>query len=209
MARIDSGQDDAELVAASLLEPEAFSLLFERHSTTVFKFLARQFDPLAAGDLLSETFTTAFRIRHRYDPSFPNARSWLLGIAVNMGRHHRRAEARNQQMRYRLQVQVGCTPDETERADERADAVNERARLSAALDRLNPSYRTVILLFAGFDLTYEEISRALGVPIGTVRSRLSRARTALRELLGQDGQYQAAQEMCKGVDIKDTGDSGG
>ncbi len=210
MAGTASGQqDDAEIVAASLIEPEAFSLLFERHSSTVFKFLARQFDPEAARDLLAETFSTAFQIRNRYDTSFPDATPWLLGIAFNNGRHHRRSVARYLRMRDRLHAPAGFTRDETEQADARADALRERARLTAALERLNPAYRAVILLFAAFDLSYEEVARALGIPIGTVRSRLSRARTELRELLGQSGQYQVVDDTRYDADTRDAGDSGG
>lgn len=74
-----------------------------------------------------------------------------------------------------------------ERADERIDANRTCSLIEVALNQLTHDHREVLLLFAGFDLSYDEIARALGTPIGTIRSRLSRARAELREVMDSNG----------------------
>jgi RNA polymerase sigma-70 factor (ECF subfamily) len=179
---------DAEYLLRSLSQPQEFSVLYARHSPAVYRFLARQTDRQAAEDILAEVFLTAFRIRERYDSSAPDARAWLLGIAANMARHHHRSEARFLRLRQRVTRQNDMTSSEDLRIEQRLDAEATRPQVEAALTELTPSHREVLLLSA-FDLTYEEMARALNVPVGTIRSRLSRARTQMRELLGTDGKY--------------------
>ena len=156
----------------SLSQPQEFSVLYARHSPAVFRFLARQTDRQAAEDLLAEVFLTAFRIRERYDNSVPDARSWLLGIAANMARHHHRSESRLVRLRQRVTRQNDMTSGEDLRIEQRLDAETTRPQVEAALTALTPSHREVLLLSA-FDLNYEEMAKALNVPVGTIRSRLS------------------------------------
>ena len=72
--------------------------------------------------------------------------------------------------------------------EDRLDAAAARTDIARALRRLKPAHREVLLLFAWEGLTYEQITQALGIPVGTVRSRLARARERIRELLGESGQ---------------------
>jgi len=83
---------DAELLASSAEDTEAFRAFFERHYRPVWSFLAWRFGESAADDACAETFATAFRNRERYDHGVADARPWLLGIAVNHARHHARRE---------------------------------------------------------------------------------------------------------------------
>jgi RNA polymerase sigma factor (sigma-70 family) len=179
---------DAEYLVRSLSQPQEFSVLYTRHSPVVFRFLARQTDRQAAEDLLAEVFLTAFRIRERYDSSAPDARAWLLGIAANMARHHLRSESRFVRLRQRVTRQNDMTNSEDLRIEQRLDAEATRPLVEAALTALTATHREVLLLSA-LDLNYEEMAKALNVPVGTIRSRLSRARTQMRELLGSGGKY--------------------
>ncbi|MEV7191578.1 RNA polymerase sigma factor [Streptomyces sp. NPDC093510] len=177
-------QSDAWSIERSRDEPERFAVLFDRHADSVYRYAARRLGPEAAEDLMADTFTTAFQQRHRYDPARADARPWLFGIATNLISRHRRAEAR----RFKALAQVPApVPHDEPVADlavARAGAEGIRTDLAAALARLSARHRDVVLLVAWADLNYEEAAQALGVPIGTVRSRLHRARSTLREALG-------------------------
>jgi RNA polymerase sigma factor (sigma-70 family) len=181
---------DAALVAASVDDPKLFALLFDRHSLAVHRYVASRARHGDVDDVLSETFLTAFRKRARYDRAFDDALPWLLGIATNVLRHHHRAEGR----RLTRWQEVARRPaDEVDPADRVVAAVDDASevdRVARALELLDDRYREVLLLTASADLTYDEIARALGVPVGTVRSRLARGRRRLRELLEAGGQHQ-------------------
>jgi RNA polymerase sigma-70 factor (ECF subfamily) len=181
----ETSPTDAEVVTHSHDHPEEFAVIFERHAPAVRRFLVRQCGPSAVDDLVSEVFLTAFRGRHRFDPAVPDARPWLYGVAVNVLRHHRRTEARGvaRTDRVRRTWTSGVGRDV---ADE-AVSSSEVARIRSALDDLDDRYRDVLVLLAGPGLTYDEVAAALGLPIGTVRSRASRGRERLRELLADGG----------------------
>ena len=178
---------DAALISASLETPLAFAAVFDRHYDSVHRFLARRVGPDLADDLASETFTTAFRVRAGYDPAHGDARPWLLGIATNLVRHHRRAETRRLRAYERVEVPRAADLEEDAIAA-RADASAAGPRMARALARIPDAERDALLLLAWADLTYPEIASALEIPIGTVRSRIHRARQRLRELLDPSGQ---------------------
>jgi RNA polymerase sigma-70 factor (ECF subfamily) len=172
---------DAELVAASLGEPEEFAALFDRHATAVHRYLGRRVGQLA-DDLLSETFLIAFRRRAAYRAEHVDVRPWLLGIATNLVHAHARTERR----RYRALARSGAEAGVSAGADDvhaRVDAAALRGPLAAALAGLKERDRDVLLLFAWGQLGYEEIAAVLDVPVGTVRSRLNRARRQTRAVL--------------------------
>jgi RNA polymerase sigma-70 factor (ECF subfamily) len=173
---------DAELVTRSLQEPEHFAALFDRHATAVHRYLGRRVGDLA-DDLLSETFLVAFRRRATYRAEHVDVRPWLFGIATNLVHGHARTERR----RYRALARAGAEPDDSAGADEidaRVDAVALRGPLAAALAGLKERDRDVLLLVAWGQLGYEEVAAVLDVPVGTVRSRLNRARRQTRAALG-------------------------
>ncbi|MEU6377468.1 RNA polymerase sigma factor [Streptomyces sp. NPDC046909] len=181
------GQDsDAAVIERSRDEPEAFAALFDRHADSVHRYAARRLGAEVAEDVMAETFTTAFQQRFRYDTELADARPWLFGIATNLIGRHRRAEGRRLRALARLPAPTGGGAEEAV-ADLVADRVSAQAlrrELAAALARLPARHRDVLLLVAWADLGYEEAARALGVPVGTVRSRLHRARRKVREALG-------------------------
>ncbi|KAB1985716.1 MULTISPECIES: RNA polymerase sigma factor [Streptomyces] len=180
-------ESDASVIARSRDEPEAFAVLFDRYADEVHRYLARRLGDEPADDLMAETFTTAFQQRHRYDPSRATgdgARPWLFGIATNLVGRHRRAEGRRFRALARVPVPADHEEPLADRAAARVGAQAVRRELAAGLAALSARHRDVLLLVAWGGLGYEEVAQALGVPIGTVRSRLHRARGKLREALG-------------------------
>jgi RNA polymerase sigma-70 factor, ECF subfamily len=174
---------DAAVIQLSRHEPEHFTVLFRRHAPYIQRYVVRRLGQDAADDIVAETFLLAFRQRDSYDQTRRDARPWLYGIATNLIGKHRRAEIRL----YRALARTGADPvteSFTDRIDDRVSASTASRRLAAALARLSAELRDTLLLVAWGDLSYEETATALGVPVGTVRSRISRARSALRRSLG-------------------------
>jgi RNA polymerase sigma-70 factor, ECF subfamily len=160
---------------------DAFGVLFSRHAPAVYAFcLRRTADPAAADDLTSIVFLKAWRRRAdvRIEPDA--MRAWLLGVAVNSLRSHWRSRRRHAAALARLRVER-AELDEIDRAAERLDAAAGLQAARAALAGLRREERDVLTLVAWGELDYEGVAVALGIPVGTVRSRLSRARRRLRE----------------------------
>ncbi|HTE62147.1 MAG TPA: RNA polymerase sigma factor [Solirubrobacteraceae bacterium] len=173
---------DGDIIAGSLHDPDAFVALFERHFRELHRYLARRVGGELADDLAAEAFAEAFRVRGRYRPLTPDARPWLYGIAANLLFKHRRGEARR--LRALARTRGELAHDDADGALERVDAAALAPRVAAALRGLAPRDREVLLLFAWAELGYAEIAVALAIPVGTVRSRLSRARAQVRRELG-------------------------
>ena len=173
---------DAEVIRRSRHEPEQFALLFRRHAASISRYVTRRLGPDAAEDIVAETFLRAFRQRVRYDLSHRDARPWLYGIAGNLVRRHHRDEVR----KLRALQRTGLDPVAESFADQVDDRVSADAAsraIAAAIAGLSPGQRDVVLLVAWAGLTYDQVAEALGVPEGTVRSRMNRSRTRLRAAL--------------------------
>jgi RNA polymerase sigma factor (sigma-70 family) len=178
-----SADTDAAVMQRSRHEHEQFTVVFRRHAPYIQRYVVRRLGQDAADDIVAETFLLAFRQRDTYDLARADARSWLYGIATNLIGRHRLAETRQ----YRALARTGVDPvteSFTDRVDDRVSANAASRRLAAGLARLSKEHRDTLLLVAWGDLSYEETATALGVPIGTVRSRVSRARSKLRQALG-------------------------
>jgi RNA polymerase sigma factor (sigma-70 family) len=173
---------DAMVIERSWAAPDAFAELFQRHVDELYRYLARRHDLETADDLLGETFAVAFQHRRRYDMDRTDARPWLYGIATNLGHRHRRAEARRLRALSRT-LDSGRDEPIAERLDAKLDAQAARGALAAALARLSVGQRDVVLLIAWADLDYREVAEALNIPVGTVRSRMHRARHELRRAI--------------------------
>lgn len=170
---------DNEVIERSVREPAVFETVYARHATSVYRYAAQRLGDHAAEDVMSETFLVAFDRRSAYDVTVPNARPWLLGIATRLMHKHARLEATAWKgMSAELAAQI--TPDFIEQAGARIDAARLTRRLTKALRRLPEADRDTLLLYAWGDLDYASIADAMQVPIGTVRSRLNRARRKLR-----------------------------
>ncbi|GLW08183.1 DNA-directed RNA polymerase sigma-70 factor [Microtetraspora sp. NBRC 13810] len=173
---------DAALIRESLVEPELFATLFDRHADEIFRYAARRLGHEEAEDVTAEVFLAAFRVRARYDPAQPDARPWLYGVATRVISQHRRSERRRTKALARLAPDPPGSFDE--RSVNRVTAGQLQPRLAQMLARLSAAERDLLLLVAWADLSYEEAAVALGVPVGTVRSRLHRTRAKLRRALG-------------------------
>jgi RNA polymerase sigma factor (sigma-70 family) len=175
--------DDAAVIARSIEEPECFAVVFRRHAPQIQRYVIRRIGADAADDVVAETFLAAFRQRGGYQCDRPDALPWLYGIATNLIGRHRRTELRQ----LRLLARTGADPviePFTDRVDAAVSADGARARLGAALARLPAGHRDALLLVAWGGLTYEQVAAATGAPLGTVQSRISRARRRLRQSLG-------------------------
>jgi RNA polymerase sigma factor (sigma-70 family) len=182
----DSITDDDLWLRARGGDAEAFGVLFERHSRVIYNFCFRQTaDWAAAEDLLSIVFLEAWRRREKDLPQ-GMVRAWLYGIATFVVRTRRRTERRYRRALARL-PREWTTPDF---ADDVEARLADESRMSVLLEQLRTlpaREQDVLTLCVWSRLTYEEVAVALGIPLGTVRSRLARARSRLRELSATSG----------------------
>ncbi|MFF0270871.1 CU044_5270 family protein [Kribbella sp. NPDC004536] len=175
--------EDARALEASAHDPERFSAVFDKYFDQVHGYVARRLGPDVADDLAAETFLIAFRQRERFDHRHGVVRAWLYGIATNLIRRHRRDEVRALRAMAKLPAPIPAGPHE-DRVAAQVTAQGASRELAAALASLNAKDREVLLLVALGQLTYAEVAAALGIAYGTVCSRLSRARRAVRASLG-------------------------
>jgi RNA polymerase sigma factor (sigma-70 family) len=182
-AVMDQDLSDDAIIAASRHEPDRFGLLYDRYCAMLYRYAYRRLGPSgSAEDVVADAFVVAFRKRGGYDLSRSDARPWLFGILTReISKRHRAEEAR-----YRALGRAGAGDDVeefTDRVDSAVAAQAVRGALAVALSRIRPVERDVLLLIAWGDLSYEEVAQSLHIKIGTVRSRLHRARQQLRAAL--------------------------
>lgn len=164
-------------------DPDAFRELFVDHARSVYNHAFRLTGTWStAEDVVSLTFLEAWRVRDRIDDGDGSLRPWLLGIATNVTRNVRRASRRHDGALARL-PRTEPVPDVAEEVSARIDDRDRLARVTVALAALRTPEREVLALCVWAGLTYAEAAAALGVREGTVRSRLSRARTRLARLM--------------------------
>ena len=181
-------------------DSEAFGMLFERHGRTIYNYCFRRVGSWAvAEDLVSIVFLEAWR---RVDKQLPSGKElpWLFGIATNVVRNRRRSERRYAAALRRVS-QPSSEPSFADDSDERIDDEELMGRALALLARLPRREQEVFALCAWSGLSYEDAAVALRIPVGTVRSRLSRARARLQELdpgIGHEGErMQAIKEAVE------------
>jgi len=185
---------DSAVIRESLRQPELFAVVYDRYAIVLHRYAGRRVGADAADDLVAATFLAAFGARRRYDLDRASARPWLFGILTKEIARRQRAE----KARLRALARVWSDRPADGLADRVADDVTAQAargQLAAALARLSSAERGVLLLIAWADLSYDEAAQALGIPVGTVRSRLSRARRKVREELGGINPAAANEEQ--------------
>src|SRR6185437_8318072 len=179
----DLSDPDALLIRASWDDPDRFAALYDRYAAQLYRYAYRRIGAAAAEDVVAEAFLAAFRRRHTYDLSRPDARPWLFGILTReLGRHERAERAH-----YRALARAApATPEESpaDAVAARVSAGAARTQLVTALEALPARDRDVLLLVAWGGFTYDEVASALGIPVGTVRSRLNRARRKVQAVFG-------------------------
>ena len=178
-ARIDADPDpDVRLALLARDDPSAFSPIYRRHYTTIVGYLYRRLgDSHVAEDLAADTFIAALNGLHRYRPTGAPFRAWLLRIATNLANNHVRTTARRR---------CGLRSIERWQRDHADDLAEHEVARSALLD-LSPNHQAVLSLHHVEGLSVEETAAVLGCRPGTVKSRLSRARDALRQALKERG----------------------
>jgi RNA polymerase sigma factor (sigma-70 family) len=171
---------DAELWARSRAgNGDAFGTLFDRHAKLVYNYCFRRIGNWAsAEDMLSLVFLEAWRRRDKELPS-DKILPWLFGIATNVVRNERRSERRFTIALSRTPT-IAPEPDFAGDANERLDDERQAEAALMLLGKLSRREQDVFFLSAVMELSYEDTASALGLPIGTVRSRLSRAQARLR-----------------------------
>ena len=175
--------DDADVIEESRQFPERFAVLFDRYSDELYRYAARRLGPELAEDVVAETFLAAFRKRAGYNLEYRDARPWLYGIVGHAIREHRRAERRRHRVLARAEVPAESFDDQS---IARIVAERLKPQLAGVLARLSAGERDLLLLIAWADMTYQEAGQALGIPLGTVRSRMHRLRQKIRRSLPEE-----------------------
>jgi RNA polymerase sigma factor (sigma-70 family) len=179
--------DDECWRAAIRGDPAAFALVFDRHADAVYRQCLRRTGSVAdAEDLTSMTFLQAWRARDRVRFVDGSARPWLLTVAANLARNHARAARRYRHQLARL-PRDRPAEDAADAALDNLERVAAERAVAAALAELAPAEQDVVSLCDLSELSYAEAAQVLDVPIGTIRSRLSRARAHLRARLDPAG----------------------
>lgn len=178
--------DESDLVAAlNADDPDALATLFDRHADRLYNHCFRATGDWAeAEDAVSTVFLEVWRHRHRVRLHDGSALPWLYGVATNVCRNLTRSRRRRWRAVSTLPAPA-VEPDHAERVTDRLGSVARMQEVLVAIEALPPREREVLALVAWAGLTYEQAAAALDVPIGTVRSRLSRARARL-EPAGDD-----------------------
>lgn len=165
----------------------AFGALFERHASAVYNYCFRRVGNWsAAEDLTSATFFEAWRRRDQVRLTRDSLRPWLLGVATNLLRNDLRSRRRRDAALQRVVMDI----EESTLADRVATRIDDERRMSEvlrALSAMSKDDQDVIALVVWSELSYEEAAIALDVPVGTVKSRLSRAKRRVMELSGDSG----------------------
>lgn len=176
---VQPGPDDGELVAMTLRgNPEAFASLVERYDRAVYHLAYRTLhDVEEARDAAQEAFFKAYRSLRTFKPGAKFS-TWIFAITYHAccDRLSRRKRYSNEELPERADPSPG--------PERQAIALDEARRLRAAIDALPEKYRTVITLYHLQGKQYEEIAEVLGLPMGTVKTHLFRAKEQLRKLLG-------------------------
>lgn len=181
---------DPVAIERSLRDPQEFGVIFDRHWRPIHAYCTSRAG--AAGeDIAAEVFRRAFDHRRRYDRRLQDARPWLYGIATNLLRQHFRSSRRRRRADSRMLAvaELETTPQPLGRLE----AQMLGPELEQALRALPVADREALLLFAWAELSYQEIALALDIPLGTVRSRIHRARARVREhvVLNSQGEQDA------------------
>lgn len=180
---IGSLQEDSGLVQRSLSGEEgAYSLLLKKYKRPVFSLVYRMVRQREeAEEITSEAFFKAFRALSGYDPTQPFS-SWIFKIASNLSidwLRRRRLETASLDE----EETVWEFPDTRLTAEETLEKKQTMQVVEEAIGNLAPDYRAVVLLRHQEEKSYEEISEILGLPLGTVKIRLFRAREELKKRL--------------------------
>ena len=182
-------EEESTIIAAALRgNQKAYARLVETHRVAVFHIVNRIVrNDEAARDLVQETFMKAFTSLGSYRSEFRFS-TWLYKIAANSSIDYLRKkrihalslDAPMETSDGQIEIEV---PDETHNPETQLVRKQQRFSINEAIDSLPPKYREVIELRHKDDKPYEEIADLLGIPVGTVKARIFRARELLKQKL--------------------------
>jgi RNA polymerase sigma factor (sigma-70 family) len=157
------------------------AVLFEAHGQDLYAYAARRLGSELAEDVVAETFRSAIEGGYRFDPALGNERAWLFGITSNLIRRHWRTEQRRLVALVRSDADPSGYTDDFDRIDGKVDTRHRVQRLMDQVGQLAPEDRDLLVLIAWEGFSNREAATVLGIPAGTVGSRLHRIRAALRQ----------------------------
>jgi RNA polymerase sigma-70 factor (ECF subfamily) len=163
-------------------DPRAFEVLFDRYADFIYNFAFRRTGSWdAAEEIVSMVFLEAWRQRLHVTTHDGSIRPWLIGVAFNLIRRHWRNAERRRRASLRLVGYEQVDADHAVAVSDRLWAEEQMRQILTALDDLPGDQREVVELWAWEELSYSEIAAVLEIPVGTVRSRLHRARERLQQ----------------------------
>ncbi|MEV4420689.1 RNA polymerase sigma factor [Patulibacter sp. NPDC049589] len=184
--------DDDALLAAAQRDGAAFEAVFDRHFAAIHRFAAHRIDRDAADEIAAETFVRAYAARMRAHTVEGSLRAWLCTIANNLVRDELRRRERAGRAGLRLRGTEASAGPRAAAALDPARGLPRDPALDDAVAALREEEREALLLLAWGELSYAEIAVATGVALGTVRSRLHRAREDVRARLAREGRPPGA-----------------
>lgn len=158
---------------------------FDRHARALGDYAARRVGTSLARDIVAETFRVACERLDVYEPGRGGERAWLFGIATNLIRRHWRTEERRLRVQARAAQRDERVVDPLLRVDEQVHARARYELVVDAISALSAGDRDVLVLVAWEQMNSREVADVLGIPAGTVRSRLSRIRVELARTADQ------------------------
>ena len=182
-------EEDALVTALCQGADDAYEILLQRYQQPVYNLVYRLMnDPSDASDIVQEVFLKVFKNIGSFRGN-SSLKTWIYRIAVNEAYNHRRWFSRHQRREVALGPEEGLRTYADSLADTSRTPFDQAADhetfalVEAALEKLNPKFRAVVVLRDIEDLSYEEIAAVLDISIGTVKSRILRGREALRKIL--------------------------
>lgn len=175
-------QSDADIIRNSIADPNTFEDIFHRHYKTIYNYFSRRVEKEVIEELASSVFVKAFEIRNKFDTTKENSLPWLYGISSNILNTSRRTKNRyqvKQKRAFEFYKQDAISNDKNLLFEDKK--INDV--ISEALLKLKKADLEVVLLFIWEQLTYQEIASTLKIPIGTVKSRMNRAKNILEKKL--------------------------
>jgi RNA polymerase sigma factor (sigma-70 family) len=188
-------EDDAVLWRRVLAgDGAAYGELYERHADSIYRYLFRRVADWAdAEDLTAVVFLEAYRGRRSVKLSDGSLLPWLYGIATNLLRTRRRTAARHRRALARLELATTTRPPVAD-VDARLAAQIEARQVLENIRRLPRAQRDVVALCLYQGVSYQDAAVALQLPVGTIRSRLARARASLER--AQQGSSSTPEEAA-------------
>lgn len=166
-------------VSPTAAQAELVGQWFDEHVDALYRYISRRVGDDLARDVVSETFRVALERVGVFDETKGTERAWLFGIATNVLRRHRRTELRLFRNQVRAVLRETPPDDAIHDVEDTVDAATRWQRLADALDQLSDDDRDLLVLTAWEQMSSVEVALVLGIPPGTVRSRLHRIRAAL------------------------------